>query len=136
TLPLELAGSTVRDFSVRFEAGRAVAIEGGSGVDALLAHIGRDDGAARLGELALVDGSSRIGRLGTVFHTTLLDENAASHMAFGQGFDWAVDEGDRDRVNRSEIHVDFMWGGPSVDVHGVTATGDEVPVLVDGRWLI
>lgn len=134
--PLELGGSTVSGFRVRFEGGRVVAVEGGSGGDALMAHARRDEGAARLGEIALVDGGGRIGPLRTVFHDTLLDENAASHMAIGQGFDWAVEPGDRERINRSEIHVDFMWGADGVDVHGVTTAGDEVPVLIGGTWRI
>jgi aminopeptidase len=135
-MPLELGGTTVSDFRVRFEGGRVVAVEGGSGTEALHAYARRDEGAARLGEIALVDGGGRIGPLRTVFHDTLLDENAASHMALGQGFEWAVEPGDRERINRSDIHVDFMWGGDGVDVHGVTAGGDEQPVLIGGRWQI
>jgi aminopeptidase len=136
SMPLELGGTTVSDFRVRFEGGRVVAVEGGSGTEALHAYARRDEGAARLGEIALVDGGGRIGPLRTVFHDTLLDENAASHMALGQGFEWAVEPGDRERINRSDIHVDFMWGGDGVDVHGVTADGDEQPVLIGGRWQI
>jgi len=136
SMPLELSGTTVSDFQVRFEAGRVVGIEGGTGTEALQAYANRDEGAARLGEIALVDGGGRIGPLKTVFHDTLLDENAASHMAIGQGFDWAVEPQDRERINRSEIHVDFMWGAPGIEVHGVTAAGDEQPVLIDGAWRI
>ena len=66
----------------------------------------------------------------------LLDENAASHIALGQGFDWAVGDDDRERINRSEIHVDFMIGSPEVDVTGVTASGERVPVLRGGAWQI
>jgi aminopeptidase len=102
----------------------------------LSAYAGRDEGAGRLGELALVDGEGRIGPLDTVFYDTLLDENAASHIALGQGFDWAVANGDRDRINRSEIHVDFMIGSPEVDVTGITASGERVPVLRHGAWQI
>jgi aminopeptidase len=89
-----------------------------------------------LGEVALVDGDGRIGPLNTVFYDTLLDENAASHIALGAGFDFAVGEDDLEKVNKSSIHIDFMIGSPEVAVHGVSASGEEVPVLVDGAWKI
>ena len=136
TRPRELDGTIVRDFEVRFKSGRAVRSTAAENAEVLQAYVERDEGAARLGELALVDGAGRIGPLDTVFYDTLIDENAASHIALGQGFDWAVDEADRDRINRSEIHVDFMIGSPEVDVTGVTASGERVPVLRDGAWQI
>ena len=78
----------------------------------------RDEGAARLGEVALVDRESRIGQLGRVFSNTLVDENAASHIAIGTGFPMIVDDaGDRDRVNESEIHIDFMIGSDERRCH-------------------
>ncbi len=86
--------------------------------------------------MALVDSSSRIGQLGTVFYETLLDENAASHLAFGDGFAEAVGDADADRANRSGIHVDFMIGGPDVSVTGITKDGHRLPVLVGGEWQI
>jgi aminopeptidase len=136
TRPRELDGIIVRDFEVRFKSGRAVAISAAANAEVLQAYVDRDAGAARLGELALVDGSGRVGPLDTVFYDTLIDENAASHIALGQGFEWAVDEADRERINSSEIHVDFMIGSPQVDVTGVTASGERVPVLRDGLWQI
>ena len=129
TKPLELDGTIVRDFEVRFKGGRAVRSTAAENAEVLQAYADRDEGAARLGELALVDGDGRIGPLDTVFYDTLIDENAASHIALGQGFDWAVGEADRDRINRSEIHIDFMIGSPEVEVTGVTARGERVPVL-------
>ena len=110
-------------------AGAAVRIDAEQGADVLRGLRRRDDGAARLGEVALVDGNGRIGPLDTVFYDTLIDENAASHIAFGQGFDWAVGEADRDRINRSQVHIDFMIGGPRWTVTGITADGGRVPVL-------
>jgi aminopeptidase len=95
-----------------------------------------DEGGLRLGELALVDRGGRIGSLGTVFFDTLLDENAASHVALGSGFAFAVDEEDVDRVNRSGAHIDFMIGSPELEVDGVTASGERVPVLRGGDWQI
>jgi aminopeptidase len=136
TRPRELDGTIVRDFEVRFKSGRAVAISAAANAEVLQAYVDRDAGAARLGELALVDGSGRVGPLDTVFYDTLIDENAASHIALGQGFEWAVEEADRERINSSEIHVDFMIGSPEVDVTGVTASGERVPVLRDGAWQI
>ena len=95
-----------------------------------------DEGAARLGEVALVDREGRIGRLGTVFFDTLLDENAASHIALGDGFDQGLSDEDRQRRNRSAIHIDFMIGGDDVAVTGITREGERVPVLRDGAWQI
>jgi aminopeptidase len=136
TKPRELSGTIVRDFEVRFEGGRVTSIEAAENGDVLKAYAERDEGAGRLGELALVDAGGRIGPLDTVFYDTLLDENAASHIALGQGFDWAVEEADRPRINRSEVHVDFMIGSPEVDVTGVTGSGERVPVLRNGAWQI
>ena len=135
TKPLELHGSIIRGLSVRFEAGRAVGFDAEENADVLAGYAQRDAGAARLGEVALVDGEGRIGPLDTVFYDTLLDENAASHIALGSAYTFTVDdEADRARANVSEIHVDFMIGGPGVDVAGITSDGVRVPVLVGGRW--
>ena len=98
--------------------------------------IGTDDGAARLGEVALVDREGRIGELGTIFYDTLLDENAASHIALGQGFPFVLDEEDRERCNESEIHIDFMIGSNELTVTGLTREGDRVPLLSEGRWQV
>jgi aminopeptidase len=96
----------------------------------------RDEGAARLGEIALVDAEGRIGALDTVFYDTLLDENAASHVAFGQGFPFVIGEASRDRVNASELHLDFMIGSLDLKVTGITDSGERVPVLIEGHWRI
>uniref|UniRef100_UPI003568AEAA aminopeptidase n=1 Tax=Paraconexibacter sp. TaxID=2949640 RepID=UPI003568AEAA len=85
--------------------------------------------------VALVDGDGRIGALDTVFFDTLLDENAASHIAIGSAYQFTAGEADRHRLNQSQIHIDFMIGGPGVDVHAVPRGGGaEVPVLIDGAW--
>jgi aminopeptidase len=133
TKPLEMAGTTVRGLEVRFEAGRAVEFRAESGADALQARTGRDEGGAFLGEVALVDGNGRIAPLDTVFFDSLLDENASSHIALGSAYE-TVGEEDLDRINRSEIHIDFMIGGDDVTVTGVTAGGDRVEILAGGRW--
>jgi len=135
--PLELAGSLIEGIAVRFEDGRAVQIDADTNVDVLRAVAAKDDGAARLGEVALVDGSGRIGALETVFWNTPLDENASSHIALGGSYEFVVeDEAERALANQSEIHVDFMIGSPEVDVDGITRDGERVPVLRGGDWQI
>jgi aminopeptidase len=136
TRPLALFdGTMIRGLEVRFEGGRAVEISAEEGGEILQGRAVIDDGASRLGELALVDRESRIGSLGTVFSNTLLDENAASHIALGAGLAWAIaDEGERARMNRSAIHIDFMVGSDEVDTVGITAAGDEVLLLRGGAW--
>ena len=137
TMPLEMYGSYVSGIRIEFAGGRAVKVDAEQGADALRAAVGRDEGASRLGEVALVDREGRIGPLGTVFYETLLDENAASHIALGNAYTFPLeDEADVARANRSAIHVDFMLGSPEVDVDGITRDGDRVPVLRDGAWQV
>ena len=137
TKPLAFTdGAIVRGLRVRFEGGRAVEIDADEGAGFLRARAEKDVGASRLGEVALVDREGRIGPLGTVFYDTLLDENAASHIALGNGFDFALGAEEVARVNRSDIHVDFMIGGDDVDVTGITHAGEHVPVLRGGTWQI
>jgi aminopeptidase len=137
TRPLVLQdGSIVRGLRVRFEAGVAVELTADENGDVLDARLGIDEGARRLGELALVDRHGRIGPLGTIFYNTLLDENAASHIALGSGFGFLVDDDDLPRVNDSAQHIDFMIGSPELDVDGVTSAGERVPVLRGGDWQV
>jgi len=137
TKPLDLGGSIVEGLRMRFEGGRAVEIKADANADTLRRRVATDEGAARLGEVALVDGKSRIGRLGRTFFNTLLDENAASHVALGDAYATPIaDPADLPRINESEIHVDFMIGSNEVAVSGVTHDGDEVPLLVDGAWQV
>ena len=137
TKPLELAGSLIEGIAVRFEDGRAIQIDADTNVEVLRAVAAKDDGGTRLGEVALVDGSGRIGALETVFWNTLLDENAASHIALGGSYEFVVeDEAERALANQSEIHVDFMIGSPEVEVDGITIGGDRVPVMRGGAWQI
>ena len=134
TKPLDVEGALVRGLVVRFEGGRVVAIDADENAEALRGRVAVDEGAARLGEVALVDRNGRIGRRGTVFLNTLLDENAASHIALGNAYASSVAEEDRPRLNTSAIHIDFMIGGDDVAVTGITREGDRVPVLRDGDW--
>jgi aminopeptidase len=137
TKPLALRdGTIVRGLRVRFEDGVAVEIDADTNGDTLKSLLDIDEGARRLGELALVDRQGRIGPLGTVFYNTLLDENAASHIALGAGFKFLVDEDVVPRVNESGQHIDFMIGSNEVEVDGITADGERIPVLRGGDWQI
>ncbi len=135
TMPLEMYGSFISGIRLEFEGGRPTKIDADVGADGLRAAMARDDGASRLGEVALVDREGRIGPLETVFYQTLLDENAASHIALGNAYTFPLeDEADQARANRSGIHVDFMIGSNEVDVDGISADGGRVPVLRGGSW--
>jgi aminopeptidase len=135
TKPLVLGdGTIIRGLQVRFEGGRAVQIDAEQGAGVMRGRAAFDEGASRLGEVALVDREGRVGRLGTVFYDTLLDENAASHIALGDGSPEGLSEEDRRRRNRSSIHIDFMIGSDEVAVTGITREGDRVPVLRGGCW--
>ena len=130
-------GTVVRDMVVRFEGGRVVQLDSSTAQETMRTIITRDDGAARLGEVALVDREGRIGALETVFYDTLIDENAASHIALGRAFPFLADDDETAaRMNESDIHIDFMIGRPDLTVTGVTPDGDRVPVLVEGAWQI
>jgi len=137
TMPLELYGSSMDGIRIEFEGGRATKIDADEGADALRAAAAKDDGASRLGEVALVDKEGRIGPLRTIFYETLLDENAASHIALGNAYTFPLeDEADQARANKSGIHVDFMIGSNELDVDGITHDGDRVAVLRGGAWQI
>jgi aminopeptidase len=134
TKPLDVGGTIVEGLRVRFEGGRAVQVDAEANADALRARVALDEGAARLGEIALVDREGRIGPLDTVFYDTLLDENAATHVALGNAYAFCAEDEDKPRLNTSAIHIDFMIGSSEVAVTGVTDAGERVPVLRDGSW--
>ncbi len=144
TLPLQIQGNIVRGLEVRFEAGRAVDVRADSGEEVIREHITTDEGAARLGEVALVDGHSRVGKTGLVFYDTLFDENASSHIALGtsivQAVPWAAeltpDERNERGVNHSSIHTDFMIGSNELEIDGIDTNGEATPILRAGEWLL
>ena len=136
TKPLYTQGRIINGLTVRFERGRAVEIGAESGAETLRTVVKQDEGGVKLGEVALVDREGRIGPLDTVFFDTLLDENAASHIALGSAYDAAAGQEDRPRLNRSSIHIDFMVGAADVDVTGIARDGGRVPVLRDSSWQV
>jgi aminopeptidase len=138
TKPLLIPGSArIEGLTVRFEGGRAVELNADKGAEILRGMAARDDGACRLGEVALVDRESRIGQSGTVFSDILLDENSASHIALGSAYPFSVESAqDKARANVSQIHIDFMIGSSEVAVDGVRADGSVVPLLRDGVWQV
>jgi aminopeptidase len=135
TKPLVLAdGTIIRGLRVRFEDGVALEIGADENAEALRALTEVDEAARRLGEVALVDGEGRIGPLDTVFYNTLLDENASSHIALGNGFPFLIEDEDRERANESARHIDFMIGSAELDVDGVTLDGERIPLLRNLTW--
>lgn len=144
SLPLANGGAVIEDFSLRFERGAVVEARARVGQDALERILDTDDGARRLGEVALVPASSPVARTGVLFFETLFDENAASHVALGRAYPTTLQGGDamseeeaRARgLNDSLTHVDFMIGSPRMDVDGETAEGSQEPVMRAGEWAV
>jgi aminopeptidase len=146
TRPLVMprAGALVEGLRVEFAGGRIVEVHATRGEDAVRAELGADEGARSLGEVALVDGGSRVRAAGVIFHDTLYDENAGSHVAWGQGFPIAIDGGVsmspdelfQRGINRSSIHTDVVIGGPGVSVDGQTRDGRTVPIIKDDLWVL
>ena len=142
TKPLSWQGVLIEDFSIRFENGKAVEVHARKGQAALEKMIGMDEGAAYLGECALIGADSPINRMGTLFYCTLFDENASCHMAVGRGFNecvrdydkYSLDELRKLGVNDSMIHVDFMIGSEDLSIDGITRDGKKVPVFRNGNW--
>ncbi len=135
TKPLVLGGSIISGLVVEFKDGKAVRIDADQNAEILRGYCERDEGASRLGEVALVDGDGRIGKLGTTFFDTLLDENAASHIALGSAYGMCLDgDGDREKINLSRIHVDFMIGSAEVVVSGINGDGGRTELLAAGEW--
>jgi aminopeptidase len=142
TKPLSHQGTMIEGIQVRFEQGRIVELKATKGEEVLKKLIETDEGARRLGEVALVPQSSPIAASGQVFFNTLFDENAASHIALGQAYSGCLRDGDNlppeqlaaKGANDSLIHVDWMIGSDKLDIDGVTATGAIEPLMRQGEW--
>jgi aminopeptidase len=106
-----------------------------SSATSFAAQLGRDEGASRLGEVALVDSDSRVGQLNVTFFDPMFDENATSHIACGKGYPEGVED-NGEAANDSSIHVDLMIGGPEIRVDGIDKDGSSVPILRDDRWVL
>jgi aminopeptidase len=142
TKPLSYQGTLIEEISVRFEGGRITEAKARAGEEVLRKVLDTDDGARRLGEVALVPHSSPIAASGLLFYNTLFDENAASHIALGQSYakcmrnggSLSQDELTARGANKSLIHIDWMIGSGQIDVDGVRADGGAEPVMRKGEW--
>lgn len=143
TKPLSYQGTLIAGIQVRFEAGRVVESHATQGETVLRKMLETDEGASRLGEVALVPHSSPIAKSGLLFSNTLFDENAASHIALGQAYSTCIAGGNTmdatalagKGANDSLIHVDWMIGSDEIDVDGIHATGGTEPLMRNGEWV-
>ena len=142
TLPLNLNGILIDDFTVTFENGRAAKVTAKKGGDDLRKLIETDENASRLGEVALVPNSSPINQSGILFYNTLFDENASCHIALGNAYRTSI-EGGADMTdeqfaaaggNKSLVHTDFMIGSAEMNIDGITMDGTREPIMRNGEW--
>jgi aminopeptidase len=141
--PLSHQGTLIENICCTFKDGKIVDVTATAGEEAIRKLIATDDGAARLGEVALVPDPSPIAQSGVLFWNTLFDENAASHIALGQAYSTCLIGGEKMSTedlaalgaNESLIHVDWMIGGPTMNVDGVSADGTAEPLMRDGDWV-
>lgn len=144
TKPLNLNGSLIEEFWIRFEKGKAISCGAKSGQEILQQLIDTDEGSSHLGEVALVSVESPINRSELIFMNTLYDENASCHFALGAAYPTCLKGGvemDDEQLllhgmNRSQRHVDFMVGDESLEVVGITESGEEILIMKDGDFVI
>ena len=140
--PLSYNGELIENFSIRFENGKAVEVHAEKGEHLLNEMIHMDEGACKLGEVALVPYDSPINNTGILFYNTLYDENAACHLALGMGFGNCIKEYDKYTIeelramgiNDSGIHVDFMIGTKDLSITGYTRDGKTIQIFKNGNW--
>ena len=143
SLPLSYRGQLIDKFSFRFEGGKVVEVKAEQGEEALKEMVSMDEGAAYLGECALVPQASPICQSGILFYNTLFDENAACHLALGRGFADTIDGFEHKTldecralgINESMIHVDFMIGCDSMNIDATCADGSVVRIFENGNWV-
>ncbi len=144
TKPLSYQGKLIENFWFRFENGKVIELHAERNQDLLEKMVSMDEGAAYLGECALIAHDSPINNTGILFYNTLFDENASCHLALGRGFNdclenyekYSVEECEKLGVNSSMIHVDFMIGSKDMSITGVTKDGKRVQIFKDGNWVI
>ena len=142
SLPLAMSGNLVKDFWMEFRDGKIVDVHAEEGEGYLRDSISLDEGSAYLGEVALVPYDSPINNTGILFYSTLFDENASCHLAFGSAYPTCVKGGDgmseeeqkKAGLNQSMNHVDFMIGTADLSIVGITHEGQEIPVFVNGNF--
>jgi aminopeptidase len=132
--PLSLNGQIIRGLEFTLENGRIVGVEAEQGAELVRSQLATVENADRLGELALVTGESRVGQSGTLFLDTLFDENATCHIAYGMGLPYAFDGEPDEGSNVCNIHIDFMVGGPELEVDAVLGDRTEVPLIRNEEW--
>ncbi|MDB3860319.1 aminopeptidase [Paracoccaceae bacterium] len=142
TKPLSHQGTLIDNICVKFEAGSITEAHASKGEEVLLKVLDSDEGARRLGEVALVPHSSPISQSGLLFYNTLFDENAASHIALGQCYSKCFKGGEnlsKDEIikrggNSSMIHIDWMIGSEEINVDGMNSNGAYIPIFRNGEW--
>ncbi|MBM6629874.1 aminopeptidase [Mammaliicoccus vitulinus] len=142
TLPLSYSGNIIDDFTLTFKDGEVVDYKAGVGQEILKSILETDEGAKRLGEVALVPVDSPISNMNTLFYNTLFDENASCHIALGSAYAFCI-EGGKDMtpealaengLNDSTTHVDFMIGSKELSIDGILENGEKEPVFREGNW--
>jgi len=141
TKPLSHQGSLIENIKVKFEKGKIIEAHASKGEEVLLKVLDSDEGARRLGEVALVPDDSPISNTGLLFYNTLFDENAACHIALGQCYAkcFKGDQLSKEEIaskggNSSMIHIDWMIGSNKIDIDGVFKDGTKVPIFRQGNW--
>ena len=143
TKPLSYQGTLIDNIKVTFKDGKIIEAHASKGEEVLQKVLKSDEGASRIGEVALVPHSSPISQSGIIFYNTLFDENAASHIALGQCYskcfkgdlDLSKEEISKRGGNSSMIHIDWMIGSDQIDVDGIDQTGNQVPIFRKGEWV-
>ena len=132
--PLALLGEVVEGLQLTVQEGRIVDVQAEKGADVVRGQVESDERASYFGELALVDGTSRVGQTGITFFETLYDENATCHIAYGFGIPESFEGEPGEGMNVSNVHTDFMVGGPELSIDGIKKDGTRVPILREDQW--